>query len=231
MSGFELISVDMFQTLEAVDSRQYYIWKRTLDDKYTPELAEEYGPLMSDLVTQYFHKNTVKQRTFSSVESIFELIFNEFFSSTGLNSDSKKAAAILVEEHGLASSYDDTAVFLEAVGKRFPICLVSDADTDMLRPLLKRFDFDHTFVSEELRAYKNDEESAIFPLVIEYYGLDPEKILHIGDSFADVRAGQHGIKTCWLNRNNHQWDRETKPDYIVNSLLEVAEILGFEILP
>lgn len=40
---FEVISLDMFQTLVNVDSRKEQVWERILQDTYTSELASEYG--------------------------------------------------------------------------------------------------------------------------------------------------------------------------------------------
>ena len=40
MEQFELISIDMFQTLVNVNSRTSFIWKRILKDKFNDEPAE-----------------------------------------------------------------------------------------------------------------------------------------------------------------------------------------------
>jgi putative hydrolase of the HAD superfamily len=67
---------------------------------------------------------------------------------------------------------------------------------------------------------------AFFRHVIKYYNVQPENILHIGDSKSDVIAPkQLGIRTCWLNRRNLKWDSAVKPDFEVNSLLEIPELL------
>jgi len=41
-------------------------------------------------------------------------------------------------------------------------------------------------------------------------------------------AAREGIKTCWLNRNNREWDNVIQPDYTVKTLLEAASILGVD---
>lgn len=80
---------------------------------------------------------------------------------------------------------------------------VSDADRDMVSPLLERFIFDKVFLSEDYHCYKFDPKGHIFNEVIGYYKVNPEEIIHIGDGYSDiVGANRVGIKTCWLNRRN-----------------------------
>lgn len=46
MRSFEVISLDMFQTLVNIDSRRDQVWQSILRDNYTEELAEEYSGLL-----------------------------------------------------------------------------------------------------------------------------------------------------------------------------------------
>jgi 2-haloalkanoic acid dehalogenase type II len=226
MAAFEVVSVDMFQTLVDITSRRHFFWREVLGEKYSEELVEEYWQLTSMYVLDFFHRLT-NQTQFLTLKDIFERCFNELMPTISLDFDPRRAARILAAQHGLASPYEDTSLFLDHVGKKFPICLVTDADDDMLSPsLLNLCRFDHVFTSEQARSYKNDPECKLFLSVIEHYVIESERILHIGDSSTDVLgACRVGIKTCWLNREGNSWRQNVSPDYIAGSLSDVVSIL------
>ncbi|AIQ13027.1 hypothetical protein PDUR_14715 [Paenibacillus durus] len=62
--------------------------------------------------------------------------------------------------------------------------------------------------------------------MLKFYRTNPKQVLHVGDSASDVLgASREGIVTCWINRNNRVWEHDVKPDYIVQSLNEIEELL------
>ncbi|MNI73897.1 dUMP phosphatase [compost metagenome] len=66
----------------------------------------------------------------------------------------------------------------------------------------------------------------MFTEVIAYYGVQPEEILHIGDSASDVLgAARAGIRSCWINRTGSSWKHTVQPDYTVSNLEELYPIL------
>ena len=228
VSNFAIVSIDMFQTLVELASRRHHIWRQFLQERYSEQLAEECWALSSKSIMDHYHRLTSQSNPFVPLRSIFEASLAELFPTIGLDLDPNEAVRILVAEHRSASPYEDTKAFLASVGDKYPICLVTDTDDDMLSPfLLNLHEFDRVFTSEQLRSYKNDPECKLFSAVVEHYGIAPEKILHIGDSSADV-LGAHrvGMKTCWLNRSGNSWHHDIEPDHIVRTLLEAASILG-----
>jgi HAD superfamily hydrolase (TIGR01549 family) len=229
LKKFKIISVDMFQTLVDVNSRREHVWKKILGDVYSQHFAKECWEEANKVIFSHFNKYVSEEQCFRSTKYIFEKCYEEVFPQKGVKFDPKKGAEILASEHGYSCSYEDTEMFLKAVGEKYPICLVSDTDGDMVLPLLKRFKFDKVFLSEEYQCYKFDPKSDIFHKVINYYKVDPSEIIHIGDGYSDVvGANRAGIKTCWLNRHGANWSHEIMPDYTVTSLREVASIIGVE---
>lgn len=70
----------------------------------------------------------------------------------------------------------------------------------------------------------------MFKEVLKHYKVEPEEIIHVGDGYSDVvGANRVGIRTCWLNRDGSKWSHEIAPGYIVNSLFDLAPILGIKI--
>ncbi|SEN30448.1 HAD-hyrolase-like [Paenibacillus sophorae] len=84
----------------------------------------------------------------------------------------------------------------------------------------------HLFTSERHQSYKNDNRNTMFKELLKFYRTNPKQVLHVGDSASDVLgANREGIVTCWINRNKRMWEHEVKPDYIVESLDEIEEML------
>jgi putative hydrolase of the HAD superfamily len=228
MVDFDVVSVDMFQTLVDIASRRHAFWKTLLQESYSEERAEKYWALGSRAILGCYHRLTRDGGAFQTLKAIFELAFSSLFAEINLDLDPRHAAYLFAAEHRQASPYEDTDVFIRSVGEVFPMCLVTDADDDMLSPLfLARFRFDRVLNSESQRAYKNDPEGRLFRSVVEHYGVPPERILHVGDSSADVLGGRRvGMRVCWLNRNAEPWHGGAEPDWTARTLCEVASILG-----
>jgi HAD superfamily hydrolase (TIGR01509 family) len=227
MSYFKVVSIDMFQTLVDVNVNHQLFWQKILGNGYLESLADEYTEQWGNLFPDHFQHVVSQAGGFVSLKPIFKGFFSEFFPPLGIDFDPRHAAQIQVDIHRLATPYGDTEVFLRAIQKNFPICLVTDADNEMVAPHLEMHGFDRIFVSERLETYKNDPESRMFQAVLSHYQVDPGRILHIGDMHADIiGANRVGITTCWLNREQKNWNYDVKPDYEVRSLFEAAEILG-----
>lgn len=231
MRKFDVVSIDLFQTLVSIDSRRHHIWEALLGERYSESLADEYWALTSKVVMEYFHRRT-SQQEFLPLKSVFEEAFAELFRVIKLDFDPREAAHVFTTQHALAACYEDTRSFLDAVAGVYPLCLTTDADADMLSPpLLSLCDFDSVFASAQLRAYKNDPEAKLFSAVVEHYGVPPERILHIGDGSSDVLGARRiGMTACWLNRNGRSWRHHSvRPTYTVQTLLEVGSILGMNV--
>jgi FMN phosphatase YigB (HAD superfamily) len=232
MKKFNVVSLDMFGTLADLSSVKYLVWQQFLQDKYTKDLADEHWNLATDYLFEYYENQVVKERQYIPPKVMYEVCYSRLFSEIGLNYDPKEAARILAQHHAYSELFEDALLFLVSVGKEYPICLSSDTDEDMLDQLRYIYPFDKVFTSEEIGSYKTSVDGRFFSSVVEYYGVEPESIIHIGDTISDIiGAGEAGIVTCWLNRKGKKWSHDVKPDYKVTSLIEAALILGVEISP
>lgn len=229
--AFDVISLDMFQTLVDVYSRTDIIWQRILGSKYTEKKAKKYKQIMDEFIYERFHDDVMYQSEFRNLSTIFQEYFKEVFIKTNVDFSPAEASKIWAEEHNNARMFSDAYAVFDVVERNVPICLVSDSDKKMIAKPIEAFNFDQIFISENVKAYKNQKNGIIFKKMIEYYQVNPERILHIGDASADIfGASRLGIKTCWINRKNVEWKHEIMPNYIVNSLTEVGEILVGSIL-
>lgn len=226
---FELLCIDMFQTLVNVNTRIPFIWKRILRDKYNESLALECAKSVGRNVVNGFHQNASDNEKFVNLKTMFKPFFETVLKEMNILFDAEEAVKIFMDEHTNATPYDDVESFFSSIGGALPICLVTDADHEMVSPLLKKYRFDKVFISEKVMSYKNSPSSKIFKEVLKHYSINPDKVLHIGDSSSDViGANRVGVKTCWVNREGVEWKYHPYPNYIIKSLREVADIIGVD---
>lgn len=225
MRQIKVVSIDMFRTLVDLESVEHDIWRMLLKDKYTTELAEKCSAHAGNSFFKYLPK-----ARFLSVKSIFRECFAEIFSGIDIGFDPAEATKIWAQQHSFSKPFGDSMLFLNSVGKEYPICLASDTDDDMLGPLKQMYTFDYIFTSERLSSYKANADGRFFSAIVNHYGVGPEEIIHIGDGRLEiVGASKAGIITCWLNRTGLKWSHDIKPDYVVSSLIEAAAILSVSI--
>lgn len=224
MKRFELVSLDMFQTLVNVNSRMEQIWKPILSDTYTYEAAEE----CAQLLLSYFFEHGVRlkgTKQFFLTKEIYERSFVNVFEDFNISYDAVAANKILFDEHKLSEFYEDTLKFLDRISKEYKICIISDADDAMIPMFYADYGI-HMFTSERYKSYKNDDGNIMFKEMLKLYNIAPEKVVHIGDSVSDiVGAKREGIIACWLNRSKKSWEHEVKPDFVVETLDDLEEIL------
>ncbi len=232
MKKYNIISVDMFGTLVDLSSINQPVWKEILGKEYTPQLAEKYWNAGSKKVLKFFENEILEKGKYIPPRVMFEQCYAELFPEEGINNDPQDAAEILARHHPLSTLFEDAVPFLRSVGKEYQICLSSDTDEDMLGSLRDIYPFNKIFTSEEIGAYKTGSGGRFFKAVIDHYGIQPESIIHVGDTIADIAgASEAGITACWLNRTGRTWPYEVKPDIEVASLLEFAEVLNVDIHP
>ena len=225
ISAIKVISTDLFRTLVKVDENRGFIWRTLMGENYNDEIAQKYWERATEILFNNLDAAAAKLDPFKNIRDIFIESYTLLFAEINFQYDPRLAAETLFQGHKLDHLFDDTRPFLQAAGSRFPICLSTDCDSDMLDGIENIYGFDKLFVSEQMRTYKG--HPLFFTQVLQHYRLKPENILHIGDSKSDILTPkQLGLQTCWLNRSGEQWKYEIKPDFEVKSLLDILEILG-----
>ncbi|MEI2398977.1 HAD family hydrolase [Paenibacillus phytohabitans] len=225
MQSFKVISLDMFQTLVNIQGRRAEVWKPILKQDFSEDKSRELG---SQLLSHYFAVSTEAREagSFISSKEIYSRGFQQVFMQYGLDYDCSQAVDNLFAQHRLSAMYADTEAFLQRICGEYQVCIVSDTDELMLPDFYRNYQMT-LFTSETYRSYKNDSHNRMFAEVIAHYGVEPEQIIHIGDSASDVLgAARAGIKSCWINREQLTWEHEVKPDYTVGTLDEVFDLLS-----
>ncbi|MNR21599.1 putative HAD-hydrolase YfnB [compost metagenome] len=85
--------------------------------------------------------------------------------------------------------------------------------------------FENIITSEDVKSYKPRLE--MFEYALRTFQLNPEEVLHVGDSLtSDVAGAQNaGIKVAWINRQGKVLPANCNPDYIITSLEELIPLL------
>lgn len=222
---FEVISLDMFQTLVNVNSRMEEIWRPILGEAFHPEMAREHALIMRGHFSEEWRRLR-DGAEFVLLREIYSRSFELLFREKGIAACHREAADILLREHRQALFYEETADFLCGISGRYKLCITSDADDVMIPGFYQRYGA-QLFTSEQCQSYKNDSGNRIFKEVLRHYRVPPERILHIGDSHADILgARREGMAACWINRSGLSWEGSPAPDYTVHSLRELTALLG-----
>ena len=95
-----------------------------------------------------------------------------------LEMDPAHVADIFVKEHGYADPFNDTGQFLHQVGRLYPICLVSDADEEMIGPLRHLYPFDQFYLRNVRAPIKAVRTAHFSGMYREHYSLAPKQIMH-----------------------------------------------------
>lgn len=86
--------------------------------------------------------------------------------------------------------------------------------------------FEKVFISQEVGYNKPARE--FFDLCFaEIPGFDPQKALIIGDSLSsDIQGGINaGIRTCWVNPEHKKAPESRRPDYEIESIVQLESLL------
>lgn len=157
----------------------------------------------------------------------FELLFREL----GLSAEAQRVEDIYRGYLGIGHYFVDGAVeLLEYLAPRYDLYLASNgvAATQYSRlesAQISRF-FKDIFISEVTGHHK--PEKAYFDYCFAHIpNFSCETTLMIGDSLtSDILGGKNaGIATCWFNRDRRPGRADIVPDYEVNCLKELKELL------
>ncbi len=219
------VSFDLFQTLVDVDQRIPAIWKRILKEDYTDEKAAHYGREIMKEFSPIFRAAS-EQPQFFKLERLYTQGFSVLFQKHSLPYDPAEASLAILTEHANAPFYADVPGALEQLTKALPLYLSSDADHIMADRLIPKIPVQRAFLSEDIKAYKRNPSGAFFQFVLDQVGIEPEKILHVGDSAADILGAERaGMRSCLIDRDGRGIPGDCRPDYMIRSFRELLEIV------
>lgn len=223
MKKYKVISFDMFQTLVNVNERIPVIWKRLYGNQYTKDLGMAAAKAVVDNIPAAYEKSIYP---FRNMEEMFFDVAEHAKKQVGFEAEPEEAAYQLMYQHGFAPFYEEVPALMDRIAKDFTIIISSDASHLMIEPIIGKLKADRVFISDDLECYKGDHSGKFFQTVLDEMNIEPDKILHIGDSSADIiGADSVGMDSCWINREQRTWKGSIAPDYIIHSLNDILRII------
>ncbi len=157
--------------------------------------------------------------------------FQVLFSELGVDGDWENTALAYMENlsegHYFLPGAEEA---LEGLSKKYRLFITSNGTAKVQN---KRLDsagirkyFEEIFISQDIGINKPDK--GFFDYCFSRIpGFDPKKAMIVGDSpSSDITGGQNaGIATCWINPKHRAYTRPNKPDYEIESLAQLEELL------
>lgn len=162
---------------------------------------------------------------------VVENRFGALFAEYGVDAD-QSACARAYEENLAIGHYflPGAEAAVDRLSKKYRLFLVSNGTASvqkgrMTSANLYRF-FEKVFVSQEIG--HNKPSKAYFDACFaQIPGFDPKKAMIVGDSLtSDILGGiRAGIQTCWVNPNHNPAREDIRPDYEIEGLHQLEDIL------
>ena len=157
----------------------------------------------------------------------FQMLFDEL----GVTGDPSAVTAKYMENlsigHYFLPGAEET---VELLSKKYRLFLASNGTASvqkgrMTSANLYRF-FEQVFVSEEV-GYNKPSKAYFETAFSRIPDFDPAKALMVGDSLSsDIKGGINaGIRTCWVNPNHAAGNPEIVPDYEIEMLKDLPDLL------
>ncbi len=163
-------------------------------------------------------------------DELYDIRFNLIFADLGLDLDGHSFEAEFRKElYTLSEPVDNALDILKYLHDKYQIFVVSNAYHEQQVSRLKNagmLDYiDKVFTSELLGVQKPNKE--FFEKALQESQLEVEDLILIGDSLtADIKGGKTiGLKTIWFNFQKENSPTSISPDFIIDNLLEVKNIL------
>jgi putative hydrolase of the HAD superfamily len=132
------------------------------------------------------------------------------------------AYRVFDEERQKVEFFPEVLAALDALAARLPLVALSNGTADVARVGIGHH-FAFAVSSRHVGVSKPDPR--IFHTACAQLGLDPSKVLHVGDDAAldIVGALAAGMQAAWVNRGSAVWAGETVPHAIVKDLAELVD--------
>lgn len=221
----EVISFDIFQTLVDVNKRIPDIWRPILKEDYTDEKAAVGAAAM---LTEYpsVYSVAIQSEKFQSMQEVFLLCAERAMRRIDFHVPIEDVVYHLLDQHSKAPFYSEVTECIKKLHQKYKIVLCSDSNHFMVDRLLDKIEYDECFISDDLKSYKGNGNNGFFNDVVARLNVEPQKILHVGDSTCDVTGANNvGMKSCWLNRENRKWHCDIEPDYVITDFTGLFDIL------
>ena len=196
----------------------------------------EFGLEPTDAVLDRYH--IINKQHWEALErqeltrdQVLEGRFRVLFREMGMEVDA--AAVAKAYEHNLGIGHYFLPGAEEAVKRlsaKYPLYLASNGTASVQHSRLTSAGlypyFRETFVSQEI-GYNKPSREYFNACAARIPGFDPEKAIMVGDSLtSDILGGiQAGMRTCWVNPEHKKAREDIRPDFEIESITQLEQLL------
>lgn len=173
------------------------------------------------------HIDLSNETDFISEQDIFVMDLKTLYEQYSIQRPYKEDADIMLRSLYGRSSFPEVPKAIERLRRKYRVVIGSTTDTEPLMSNLKsnQLDMDAVYTSEMIRKYKPHKD--FYQYILKMEGYEAKDAVFIGDSLTDDIFGPQnvGIKAVLIDRlNKYNLSENIRPDYIVRSITEVADL-------
>ena len=224
---FEILFIDLDDTILDFKMQEDAAITKTLRSTGidpTPEVCERYSQINKE------HWKRMEKGEIDRNQVLYGR-FEVLFAELGVNADAKATALAYMENlsegHYFLPGAEEA---LEKLSKKYRLFIASNGTAKVQNRRLDsagiRKYFEEIFISQDIGINKPDKGFFDYCFA-RIPGFDPKKAMIVGDSpSSDMLGGQNaGIATCWVNPTGRKYSREQLPDYEIQSLTQLENLL------
>ena len=201
-----------------------------------PKTLAAFGiPASDDLVARYHAINKTCWEMLERGEILRAEIgprrFGELFAQEGVTGDPEACNALYLKNLGIGHYFLPGAEeAVHRLSRKYRLYIASNGTASVQEGRMTSANlypyFEKIFVSQNLGANKPAKEffDRSFAQIPDF---DPQKAMIVGDSLtSDILGGINaGIATCWVNPEHKPGNPDIQPDYEIESLVQLEELL------
>ena len=228
MKIYSVVTFDLDNTLWPVEpsiihaENELYNWLKIHYPKLTNQFSKEDIQVFREPILEQY-KDMLHDLTFVRTALLIKLA-----ESVGYPESMASDAMIVYRKaRNVVSFYSDTMPAIEELEKHYTLAAITNGNAEIEKMDIGKL-FKKSFYSADIGVAK--PHPTIFKSAIDYLGVEPREIIHIGDDPINDVVGAHkaGMDTIWLNRNHEVWPMGlSEPTYSVNNLSEVTDLLVY----
>lgn len=157
--------------------------------------------------------------------------FAQLFSELGIDADARQCSLCYMENLGIGHYFLPGAqAAVQSLSGKYKLYLASNGTTVVQKSRIASADiaqyFQAIFISQQVGADKPSGEY-FERCFSQIPGFDRSRAMIVGDSLSsDILGGKNaGISTCWVNPRHKPRNTDVRPDYEVESLAQLEDLL------
>ena len=201
-----------------------------------PKTLSAFGLNVTEELLQRYHEINkscweMLERGELTREEVGTRRFAEVFAQEGVEGDAVACNALYLKNLAIGHYFLPGAEeAVQRLSKKYRLYIASNGNASVQVGRMTSANlypyFEKVFISEHLGANKPSKEFFERSFV-QIPGFDPRKAMIVGDSLtSDILGGINaGIATCWVNPDHKPGKPEIKPDYEIESIAQLEELL------